>query len=147
LSSGRIGLTTKSGIQNLSLSQSDIEKIDELYTAMETAVDELELCKTWLKEFARRVANGETHVSDLMILFFKVAADPLPRILSPDSFQDWASGLDSSEMEFTVQTLRYEPKWFGKSIRNLERYFVRLQRSGVVLSRTKGRWGGTRVTA
>jgi hypothetical protein len=141
LSSGRIGLTTKSGIQNLSLSQSDIEKIDELYTAMETAVDELELCKTRLKEFARRVANGETHVSDLMILFFKVAADPLPRILSPDSFQDWASGLDSSEMEFTVQTLRDEPEWFGKSIRNLERYFVRLQRSGVVLSRTKGRWG------
>ena len=139
--SERIGLTTKSGVQDLPLSQSDIEKMNELYATIETAVDSLELRKPWLKEFARRVANGDIHVPSLMSLVFKIAGDPLPRLLSPDSFQDFASGLDSREREFTAQTLHNEPEWSHKSIRTLERGFGRLQRFGVVLSRIKGRWG------
>ena len=139
--SERIGLTTKSGVQDFSLSQSDIEKMNELYATIKTAVDSLELCKPWLKEFARRVANGDIHVPSLMSLVFKVAGDPLPRLLSPDSFQDWASGLDSREREFTAQTLHNEPEWSHKSIRTSERGFGRLQRFGVVLSRIRGRWG------
>jgi len=140
-SSERIGLTTKSGIQDLSLSQSDIEKMNELCAAIEAAVDTLESSKPQLKEFARRVANGDAHVPGLMSLLFKIAGDPLPRLLYPDSFQEWASGLDSREREFTAQTLHNEPEWSDRSIRTLERDFARLQRTGVVLSRTKGNWG------
>src|SRR5256885_16315140 len=45
--SARIGLATKSGIQELSLTESDIEEINELYAAAELAVYELEASVPW----------------------------------------------------------------------------------------------------
>jgi hypothetical protein len=140
-SSTRIGLTTKLAIRNLSLSQSEIEKINELYALMEAAVDALESSKTSLNEFARMVANGDTHLPGPMILFFKVATDPLTRQLSPESLQDRDSNSDWRDGDFTVDYMHNEPEFSEKSIRTLERYFLGLQRSGVVLSTTKGKWG------
>jgi DNA-binding transcriptional ArsR family regulator len=123
----------------MSLTQSDIEKIKELYATLDNAVNTLEASKPWLNEFARRVASGDSHVPGLMSLLFKVAGDPLSSLLSADSFQDFASGL--SERESTAQILHNESDWSDKSIRTLQRDFVRLRRTGVVLSRTKGKWG------
>ena len=141
MSSGRIGLTTKSGIQKLSLSQADTEEIKKLYATLETAVSALESSRPWLNEFARRVANGDARLPGLMRLFFKVGADPLAKLLSPESLQDWLSNSERSEQEFTAQTMHSEPEFSDKSIRTLERYFLRLQRSGVALATTKGKWG------
>jgi hypothetical protein len=137
----RIGLTTKQGNRDLSLSQSEIQRINEIYADVEMAVDALESSKPWLNEFARKIASGEAHVPGPLLLFFRIAADPLPGLLSPDSFEDWASAQDNREKEFTAQTLHSEPEWSGTSVRSLERYFAHLRRSGAVLLRTKGFWG------
>jgi len=129
------------GVEDLSLSQSDMETINEIYGVTETAVDELESFRISLNEYARKIRTGEAHVPGPMLLFFRIAADPLPRMLVPDSFEDWASGLDPSEKEFTVPTLHSEPEWSGKSVRTLERYFLGLRKAEALLSRTNGTWG------
>ena len=106
----------------------------------------LESSKPWLYDFAHKIASGEAHIPGPMLLFFRMAADPIPKLLFANSFQDWAVALDRSEKEFTVQTMHSEAEFSEKSTRTLERYLVQLQKSGAVLSRTKGYWGerGTR---